>query len=132
MRKIWGITVRLWAYARREQIAYQRFLVLLAESPAEWMIRPDGFIRSYEDECPLVEVYQRLTGMRGLISDHATAYSAADFIGLSQRQASLIIHAADSWYGFSKELRIRNDLLRATRAQFKAQEDPECAEWVSV
>ena len=136
-QKMWNALP--WRVYRRKREAYRNFLALLAQSPMQWTISDDGHIRSCEDECPLVHVYQRLTGARGLISDHENAHFAADLMGISLSKAALIIHAADRALGFSEEMRVRNDILMAIRRAQLAQErkhataeSSESAELVSV
>ena len=82
-RKIWGLVTGPVHRRREHKKAYQKFLRLLAQSPAKWVVSDDGHIRSCEeDECPLVHVYQRLIGTRGLISNHENAHFVADLMGL--------------------------------------------------
>ena len=120
LKRIVGKVIVLMRSGHERKQAYQRFLSLLADSPTVWTVDADGRIRSSQGDCPIIEVFQRITGKYGLAdTEHGhDVLWAASRLFLSQDQAFLIMGAADSRMGSCKCMGVRNDLLIAlARAQ---------------
>lgn len=96
--------------------AIENFLCWLGETPYEWYSASDGKIRAREhaeEFCAITGVVRDRTGVAFSVGDWVRA---ADTIGLSLREAALVVAAADgTWAPEARVNLLRQRLLVASR-----------------
>jgi hypothetical protein len=109
----------------RPALAMERFLRSLAETPYDWRLACGGKIRTHEAKtelCVITGVVRHRTGIDFSVGDWVLA---ADTMGLSYREAGLVVEAADHARPSAPGIwRLRQRLLVAARIEASAPSPP--------